>query len=141
MKESKAYIILTAIFKREEDVWTAECKELGTATFGESLDEAREALMEAIELHVNTLEDVGETKRFFVEHGIQIHYDERPDLMHIPELPFDPNILISQNVQPLPFALAWPWAKICPQSPAQNWSNFSKPMDGKREEEPPTVLL
>jgi len=106
MKKSKNYIILTAIFKREEDVWTAECKELGTATFGDTLEEAKESLREAVELHLNTLEDVGEYKRFLDERGIEIHYDDEPDLMRIPEMPFDPNILISQDVQPIPFELA-----------------------------------
>jgi predicted RNase H-like HicB family nuclease len=106
MQESKAYIILTAIFKHEEDVWTAECKELGTATFGDTLEEAKDNLREAIELHLNTLEDVGECKRFLDEHGIQIHYDDQPDKMHIPELPFDPSILVSQNIQPIPFEVA-----------------------------------
>lgn len=71
MKESKAYTILTAIFKREEDVRTAGCKELGTATFGNTLEEARDSLNEAIELHLNTLEDVGERKRFLKERGIE----------------------------------------------------------------------
>jgi len=74
MKKSKSYIILTAIFKREEEVWTAECKEPGTATFGDTLEEAKENLQEAIELHLNTLKDVGEYKRFLDERGIEIHY-------------------------------------------------------------------
>jgi predicted RNase H-like HicB family nuclease len=105
-KKSNAYIILTAIFRREEEVWTAECKELGTATFGDTLEEAKDNLREAVELHLNTLEDVGESKRFLDERGIQVHYDDEPNLMRIPELPFDPYILVSQEIRPLPFELA-----------------------------------
>ncbi len=62
--QSKGYILLTVIFKREQDVWTAECKELSTSTFGDTFDEAEVAIKEAISLHLNTLEDVGECSRF-----------------------------------------------------------------------------
>jgi len=53
--------------------WAAYCEELGTATFGRSLPEAEKGLDEAVWLHLNTLEDVGERDRFFEEHDIQFH--------------------------------------------------------------------
>jgi predicted RNase H-like HicB family nuclease len=106
MKNSIGYIILTVIFKPEEGVWTAECKELGTATFGDTLEEARLNLKEAIELHLNTLEKVGERESFFAENGVQI-YTDQPSFMSFPELPFDPNILVSKNIETVNMGHNW----------------------------------
>lgn len=66
----KGYVVLTAKFRREGRRWTAYCEELGTATFGRSLPEAERRIKEAVVLHLNTLEDVGERDRFFKEHNI-----------------------------------------------------------------------
>ncbi len=69
----KGYVVLTAKFRREGRRWTAYCEELGTATFGRSLPEEERRMKEAVALHLNTLEDVGERERFFKEHNIPFH--------------------------------------------------------------------
>ena len=71
------YVILTCKFHKEDRNWVGFCDELGTSDFGRTLDEAKKRLQEAIVLHLNTLEDVGERKRFFEENGIEI-YKYRP---------------------------------------------------------------
>lgn len=63
-------LTLTLEFRNEGRRWTAYCKELGTATFGHSLRYAQERLIEAVSVHLNTLEDVGELNRFFKKHHI-----------------------------------------------------------------------
>ncbi len=73
MSTPKGYIELTILFRPEAGKWTAECLELGTAAYGDSLDEAVEAIEGAMELHLNTLEDVGERERFLKERNIKIH--------------------------------------------------------------------
>lgn len=79
------YVVLTCIFQREGRWVTAQCQELGTTAFGKNLDEAEERLREAILLHLNTLEDVGERARFFKEHKIRI-YTQYPEAVH-PTIP------------------------------------------------------
>ncbi len=69
------YVILTCKYHKEGRVWVGICEELGTSTFGRTLDEAEEKLGQAIVLHVNTLEDVGERQRFFEEHHIPFYKD------------------------------------------------------------------
>ncbi len=64
------YIVVTFEFRKEGRRWVAHCEELGTATFGRSIPEAEKRLKEAVLLHLNTLEDAGEIKRFFAEHSI-----------------------------------------------------------------------
>ena len=70
---SASYIILTFKFRREGKRWTAYCEELGTATFGRSLSDAEKKLEEAVSLHLDTLEDVGERERFLTENNITVH--------------------------------------------------------------------
>lgn len=72
--EKGRYIVVTFKFRKEGNRWTAFCEELGTATFGRSIPEAHKRLKEAVLLHLNTLEDVGERERFFKKHNITFHY-------------------------------------------------------------------
>lgn len=67
------YIALTMEFRKEGDVWTGMCTELGTAADGDTFEEAVAALEEMVTLHLNTLEDVDECERFLKEHGVRIH--------------------------------------------------------------------
>ncbi len=70
----KGYIVLTLAFKPEGRRWVVRCEELGTATFGRSLTEAEKRIKGAVLLHLNTLEDVGECKRFLREHKVEFHH-------------------------------------------------------------------
>lgn len=100
------YVILTLGFRKESRRWTAQCFELGTATFGRSFEEAKERLVEAVLLHLNTLEDVGERERFFKEHNIKI-YTQKPKRCKVPiELPCDEQTVVQPRIQPIP-ALAY----------------------------------
>lgn len=69
------FVIVTAEFRREGKRLTAFCPELGTATFGRSLPEAERKLREAIELQLNTLEELGQREAFFKEHNISFSTD------------------------------------------------------------------
>jgi predicted RNase H-like HicB family nuclease len=79
-RPAKGFVILTGVFRREGKWVTAECTELGTATFGRSLEEADKKLREAILLNLQGLEDAGERSRFFREHRIRM-YTDRPSLV------------------------------------------------------------
>lgn len=69
------YILLTGEFRQEGNRVTAFCPELGTATFGRSLPEAERKLREAIELQLDTLEELGQRETFFKEHNITFYTD------------------------------------------------------------------
>ena len=99
-------IVLTTILKQEVGgVWTAECQELGTATFGDTFEEAKDNLEDAIAAHLNTLEDVGECERFFKESGIEVH--KRVPNPEPTNVPYDPNIFVNRNVQKISTRLAY----------------------------------
>src|SRR3990172_5135238 len=42
-------VVLTAVIEREDDVYVASCPELSIASHGETIDEARRNLIEALE--------------------------------------------------------------------------------------------
>lgn len=92
------YIIITCIFKKEGNKWTALCKELGTVSFGRSISEAAKNLKEAIELNLNTLEDVGERERFFRDNNVSFH-KQKPKQINI-SIPFDRDSFVSNDIIP-----------------------------------------
>ena len=100
MKE-KGYIVLTYKYSREGKRWTAYCEELGTATFGRSLPEAERRLDEAVWLHLNTLEDVGELKRFFEEHKILFH-KTKPRMVSVSIPTQNDKIFVQPHIQAIP---------------------------------------
>jgi predicted RNase H-like HicB family nuclease len=96
------YVILTVQFHKEGKYWTAECVELGTATFGRTVEEADERIKEAVLLHLNTLEDVGERERFFEEYGIKYHIGEpEPERISI-SAPLDEETFVRPYIQHIP---------------------------------------
>ena len=95
------YVVLTYEFRRVDRRWTAYCEELGTATFGRSLPEAKKRLQEAVLLHLNTLEDVGELERFFKEHNIQYHRI-KPKKDIIVRLPLREEVFLHPHIQRVP---------------------------------------
>lgn len=94
------YIVVTVAFRRVGRRWTAYCEELGTATFGRSLPEAERRIKEAVVLHLNTLEDVGERERFFKKYNIQFHHTKPRKEVKI-RAPLNKDIFLQSYVQPI----------------------------------------
>lgn len=95
------YIVVTFEFRREGRRWVAYCEELGTATFGRSIPEAEKKLEEAVLLHLNTLEDVGERTRFFKEHSIKFHHGKPIKDVKI-RAPIRRETFYRPHIQPIP---------------------------------------
>ena len=71
MLQVAGYVELTLKFAKEGSQWTAECVELGTATCGDSFEEVADEIGPLIELHLNSLEQIGTRAAFFRKHGIR----------------------------------------------------------------------
>jgi predicted RNase H-like HicB family nuclease len=95
------YLVLTLKFQKQGRRWTAYCEELGTTTFGRSLPEADQRLKEAILLHLNTLEDVGERDRFFKENNIVLFHGRPKDNITVC-LPVNQEVFVEPFVQAIP---------------------------------------
>jgi len=99
--KTSGYIVVTLKFLKEGRRWTAHCVELGTSTFGRSIQEANERIKEAVALHLNTLEDVGEFERFLKEHGVII-YSQKPKQRDINiSAPLDPLAYFKPLISPV----------------------------------------
>lgn len=66
----KKYIEVTFIIEPADGQYAAVCQELGTASCGDTVEEATQNLREAVALHLKALEELGERPRFFQERGI-----------------------------------------------------------------------
>jgi predicted RNase H-like HicB family nuclease len=97
---SRGYVVLTLKFQRVGRRWTAYCEELGTATFGRSLPEADKKIKEAVLLHLNTLEEVGERRRFFEEHNVEFHHT-KPTKDITVCLSLRPEVFTHPHIQPI----------------------------------------
>ena len=76
-------ILLTADYRQEDGNWLAECLELGVATYGTTLEEAKEDLSEAIDLQLTEVDELGFIKEYLKEHGVQIHpFPTQPEERH-----------------------------------------------------------
>ncbi len=60
-------IVLTSVVEQEGSQFVSFCVELGTASCGDTVQEAYENLQEAIWVHLNELEVTGERDRVFRE--------------------------------------------------------------------------
>lgn len=95
------YVVLTLKFRKIGRRWNANCEEMGTATFGRSLPEADKKLKEAVFLHLNTLEDVGEHNRFFQKHNIKL-YETKPGKNFTVCLPLKESVFVQSHIQSIP---------------------------------------
>ena len=78
MRDGDKYISLTLRIFEESGGYAAECIELGTATCGDTFEEAHENILDAIDVHVRGLEEIGERTRYFKEQGITIKTYKKP---------------------------------------------------------------
>lgn len=66
------HVLLTFRMVRDEDgFYVGKCQELGISSFGDSVDGALGATLEATSLYLETLDDQGERERVLDEKGIK----------------------------------------------------------------------
>ena len=73
---------LTAEFELEDGQYVARCVELGTASCGDTVEEAVENIAEAIAVHLNALEKLGQLKEVLRAAGVAIVTPERAVATH-----------------------------------------------------------
>ena len=94
-------IVLTTLVEPEGDKYVSWCEELGTASCGDTVEEAFENVLEAIEVHLNGLEEIGETERVFEERGITV-VPRSSEVSTTRPVPLEKIIRISKVSVPVP---------------------------------------
>ena len=72
-----AIVVLTGVVEKEDDQFAAFCLELGTATQGDTEEEAWANLQEAVQGEIELLGELGELDHTFKERGIKVWAVER----------------------------------------------------------------
>ncbi|HLC98369.1 MAG TPA: type II toxin-antitoxin system HicB family antitoxin [Candidatus Nanoarchaeia archaeon] len=63
-------LILSVVIKREREGYSSWCPELDVASQGDSIEEARKNLQEAVELHVETMVQNGDLQALLDKLGL-----------------------------------------------------------------------
>jgi len=71
LQPGQQYVVLTLEVRREDAQFASYCRELKTASCGETFEEAVSNLEDAVVLHLNSLERLGERRRVFRECNIR----------------------------------------------------------------------
>lgn len=72
------HVVLTFEFHKEGRMWVGECRELGTATDGRSLEKVARELAKLVALDLDGLEQIGERDRLFKDRGIRVYPADVP---------------------------------------------------------------
>ena len=81
--EPSGYITLTGFAEREGDQFASFCRELGTASCGDTLEEAFENLRDAVRIHLEGLAETGELGRFLQEKRIVVRKTRSTALLSV----------------------------------------------------------
>ena len=78
-KTATGTILVTGLVTEEDGQFSAYCRELETASCGDTVAEALSNLWEAVEVYLNALEETGEIHNVLRERNIRIEYaNEHP---------------------------------------------------------------
>jgi len=99
------YIILTFMVEPEGEYQVSKCLELGTASFGSDIEEALDNLMDATQVYLNTLEDLGECRHVLKEKGVRV-YSYEPAELEVRRAKFPADSTIRPTVMKLQAACA-----------------------------------
>ncbi len=92
------YVALTFRITKDHGQFSAICEELGTASCGDTIDEAVKNIREAVLVDLNTLEKLGERARFFKERGIRMYPAPRKVAKRPPSIRFG-DFVTTQNIR------------------------------------------
>ena len=68
----RKYIIVTYLIQAEEGQYAVRCPELGTASCGDTIEEALDNIKDAVAVHVETLREIGALDAFLAERRINV---------------------------------------------------------------------
>ena len=66
------YVTLTGIVEREGDQFSSQCVELGSASCGDTVEEAFHNLIDAVHVHLEGLAESGELPNFLQARGVRV---------------------------------------------------------------------
>ena len=74
----KEVILLTIDFKERAGQWLAECLELGTAAYADTLEDARREIRDNVMLQLGSVEELGFIEEYLRQHNVSLLSMETP---------------------------------------------------------------
>ena len=74
----KEVILLTIDFKERAGQWLAECLELGTAAYADTLEDARREIRDNVTLQLGSVEELGFIEEYLRQHNVSLLSLETP---------------------------------------------------------------
>ena len=68
----KEVILLTIDFKERAGQWLAECLELGTAAYADTLEDARREIRDNVTLQLGSVEELGFIEEYLRQHNVSL---------------------------------------------------------------------
>jgi predicted RNase H-like HicB family nuclease len=99
-KGKTEYVVLTFLIEQEGPFYVSKCLELGVASFGDDEKEAYENLADAVEVYLNTLEDLGTAREVLRDKEVQI-YSYEPATLEVRRAKFPVGSCVRPYVQSL----------------------------------------
>ncbi len=99
-REVVGYIVLTGVVEEEDGQFVSLCRELGTASCGDSPSEALENLGDAIDVHWRALDEVGELENTLRQRNI--HLDASPPDLDGVDVNVPPGRIVSTYLSAIP---------------------------------------
>ena len=69
---NSGYVVLTGYVEPEGEMFVSHCPELGVASCGETAEKALDNLGEALAVHLEALDEIGELERVFRENQLKV---------------------------------------------------------------------
>ena len=74
----KEVILFTIDFKERAGQWLAECLELGTAAYADTLEDARREIRDNVTLQLGSVEELGFIEEYLRQHNVSLLSMETP---------------------------------------------------------------
>ena len=78
-------IICNTYIKKERDMYSSVCIELGIASCGYTIEEAYKNVIEAVEIHLNDAKELGTLDELLAEAGFDLPENPTDDIVIQPE--------------------------------------------------------
>ncbi len=97
---SQGYVVLTGTVEPEDGMYVSYCPELGVASCGDTVEEALDNLGDALSVHLEALEGIGELERVLKEKRLQVITAPKPTQSVSVSVP--PGKTMRAYAQPIP---------------------------------------
>ena len=96
-QKTTCFIMVTHRIIKEDDIFVANCPELGISSQGDSIEEANNNVKEAVSCYLDTIEDLGIREEIFKQKNIILHKFPENTNNTLIKVPINPGAFVTAN--------------------------------------------